>query len=101
MSFIASLTLLLGRKGMAAQQSDAAQIVELRYPTRSQGQRQRFADPEERERHGEAIRMALSRRTKKARARHRARVSKSWTVKTVRAKRVAGMRAAKRKVRKS
>ena len=73
----------------------------LRYPTRSKGQRQRFADPKERKRHAAAIRRALRSRTKQARARHRASVAESWTDKTVRAKRVAGMKAAKRKAKTS
>jgi hypothetical protein len=43
----------------------------------------------------------LRRRSKKARAQHRARVAKSWTVKTVRAKRIAGMTGKKHKARTS
>lgn len=72
-----------------------------KYPSRSKAQRQRFADPEERQRHAKAIRRALRRRSKKARAQHRASVAESWTDETVRAKRVAGMKGAKRKAKTS
>ena len=57
-----------------------------RYRARSEAQQQRFADPEERERHAAAIRRGVASAQKKARALPRASVAESWTDKTVRAR---------------